>query len=314
MADIFFNEALHRYTDERNNVYTSVTTLIGQFEKQFDKEAEAEKCAEKGKLGQGRYVGMTKEQILAFWAKGLKESQTRGTKQHDELEKAIKICNNYNRIEEGLINSQLYTIPIIINNSSVGELSVDKFLQTKISSKFPSFRDVVLKFVDSGYRLYPEICTYNTEYLVSGLIDLLLLNINTNSFVILDYKTNKKPLEFRSGYYKKNFDGSYTHDFIEKEEYFKAPLNTLPYHKGNIYNLQLSTYAYLTELLGFKNTDLLLFHMRPEINKYGDVIKDSMITSEWHTMSYLKPYVGKMINTHYNKILSTINTQTKLNL
>ena len=54
--------------------------------------------------------------------------------------------------------------------------------------------------------------------------------------------------------------------------------------------------------------------MRPEINKYGDVIKDSTITHEWHTMNYLKPYVGKMINTHYNKILSTINTQTKLNL
>ena len=36
--DLYFNEKLHKYTDSRGIVYTSMTTVIGKYEVKFDTE------------------------------------------------------------------------------------------------------------------------------------------------------------------------------------------------------------------------------------------------------------------------------------
>lgn len=310
--EIYFDEFKHKYTDNFKNPYTSVTTKLSEFEKKFDKELEASKCAEKGSQGKGRYVGMTKQQILRQWSVGLKYSQNRGNKEHSRLEESIKLCNGYTRVNGNYINGRIYTVKDILLNPNHGELDINKFLKTNIAIRFPDFASLIVEYSRNGYRLYPEICTYSYEHLISGLIDLLLINFNSGNFSIVDYKTNKKRLIFKSGYYKKNYNGTYTNEFIEKAEYFKAPINTLEYSKGNLYNLQLSFYANLTERFGLVHQDNLLFHIRPEIDEYGDIIDNNNIETEWYTMTNLKKDINKILNVHLNKILMTRNTQTKL--
>lgn len=246
VRNINFNETLHQYTDEENFIYTSVTTKIKSVEKEFDKEYW---LAYKAKE-----LNISKEELNKEWTNINKASCERGNIIHKKLEDAIDKAyggkttgitdiNNYKGFKKQIKNYKDLNYLLGINEQLYNYLNL---------------------LINNDWILYTELRVYLREYGIAGTIDLCAIK-NTDA-IIIDYKTNKDDLNFKSGYYKKiwiNGRKVKTDIWIDKKEYFKKPLNNLEYCKGNVYKLQLSTYGYIIELWNYNIKGLVLFHIKP---------------------------------------------------
>lgn len=301
---IYFNEEEHKYTDDLGNGYISVTTLIGKYTTEFKKEAIAEACERIGRNPNHpkfeKYRGKTKKQILWEWEQETIKACTKGTKKHSYLENCIKSCNGYKLNNNGYINDRIYTIDDIIANCKYGRLNLDYFTAIGIDVKYPKIYELIAALTSKGYKIYAEIGVYDSKNLVSGLIDVLL--IRGEEFIILDWKTNKAPIRFESGYYDKLLDGRLNLDnFIYKEEYFAPPLDHLPDSIGNHYAMQLSTYASLVESWGYKNVGIILCHIRTIESQFDNEDENEEEVVEVYDMPYFKDDVRNMIADYSSK-------------
>lgn len=195
---LYFNEEEHKYTDDLGNGYISVTTLIGKYTQEFKKEEIAAACERIGKNPRHpkyqKYKGKTKKQILWEWEQETIKACDKGTKKHNYLETAIKTCNGYKLNANGFINDRIYTIDDIVGSHKYGKLNLEYFVKTGIREKYPDIFSLIAALVTKGYHIYAEIGVYDSQNLVSGLIDILL--IRDKEFIILDWKTNKAPIRF----------------------------------------------------------------------------------------------------------------------
>ena len=119
----------------------------------------------------------------------------KGTKKHNYLETAIKTCSGYKLNANGFINDRIYTIDDIVGSHKYGKLNLEYFVKTGIREKYPDIFSLIAALVMKGYHIYAEIGVYDSQNLVSGLIDILL--IRDKEFIILDWKTNKAPIRDR---------------------------------------------------------------------------------------------------------------------
>lgn len=308
---IYFNEEAHKYTDDLGNVYISTTTLIGKYTEDFKKEEIAAACERIGKNPKHpkylKYKGKTKKQILYEWEQETIKACDKGTKKHNFLEQAIKSCNGYKLNENGFIDDKIYTLDNIVCNHNYGKLNLEYFDKTGVKEKYPTIYDLISNLSKAGYKIYAEIGVYDSECLLSGLIDILL--VKGDEFIILDWKTNKAPIRFESGYYAKHFDNTLDLDnFIYKEEYFRTPLNHLADSVGNHYAMQTSTYAHLVESWGFTCKGIILCHIRT-IENAKDEEGNEVEVVEIYDMPYLKDDVELMLNDYSsNNIHKTSKT------
>jgi len=301
--EIYFNEDLHKYSDNFTNAYTSVTTVIGNYEHKFsDKEVDIAKACER--IGRNpahpkynKYRGKSADMILAEWERTRVEACSIGNTKHNYLETSVKSATGFSNLFKPK-SGRLFTIKDIADNN-LGELNLTYFIETGIDKLYPEIYDIVVNFINNGWKIYAEICTYNYDKLVAGLIDILF--IKDTKFVILDWKTNKNKLRFESGYYDKDDYGNTT-NFITTDEVLKSPLSHLPQSNGNKYTLQLSTYAYLTEQFGYTNAGLILCHISHDYytldeatNKNNSKL-NGLNKVEFYTINYLKKDVKTMLN------------------
>jgi hypothetical protein len=294
---LYFNEEKHKYTDEFNSNYISVTTLLHKYTNEFKKEKVAEACERIGRNPSHPkyeyYKNKSKKEILYEWKVINREACEKGTAKHNYLENIIRNSTNYNSNELGYINDRIYTIDDIITKHSYGRLKLDYFRSTKLNEKYPKIYEIIKEFSDVGYKIYSEIGVYDFELCISGLIDILL--VRDESFIILDWKTNKSPLMFEAGYFTKDINGNLTDKFITKNEFFSYPLDYIPDSIGEHYTMQLSLYAWLAETFGYKCNGLILTHIRNVTNTEEEV--------KFYSIKYRKPEVELLLN-HY----STNNT------
>jgi hypothetical protein len=297
---IFFNEKLHSYTDNCGNKYTSMTTCIDKYVEKFNADAVSRACERIGRNPNHpkylKYKGRTANEIKLDWKQTSEEALENGSRKHDYLEHTIKNSNGYKLIENQYINDKIYTIKDIINNNSFGNIDLNYFIDTGIITRYPIIFSVIKTAVDNGWKIYSEIGVYNTYYLISGLIDLLL--IKDDNFIIIDWKTNKADIKFNSGYFEKDLKGNLTKYFIETNKSFKYPLTMLPDSVGNHYGLQLSGYTFLVEQFGFNCVGNILFQIRE--NEEGSIEKVDMLQ-----MPDLKKEVEIMFNHHRGTAIKT---------
>ena len=296
---LYFNEEEHKYTDDLNSVYTSCTTLIGKYHGKFDKDAVAEACAKIGKNPNhpkyARYAGKSKKQILWEWEQETIRACDKGTRKHNFLEDAIKSSNGYKRNANGFINDRIYTIDNIIQRHKYGILNLNNFKEKGVDKKYPKIYSLIEGFVNQGWKIYAEIGVYDSTALISGLIDILL--VKGDEFIILDWKTNKAPIRFESGYYVKDILGKLTDEFVFKNEFFHSPISHLPDSVGNHYAMQLSIYTYLVESFGYKQKGRILCHIRT-IEDAKDEEGNDVEVTEFYDIPYLKNEAESIIN-HY---------------
>lgn len=249
---ITFNESLHRYTDEFNLEYTSVTTLISKYYPKFDEDFWARKKAQE--------LGLSVEIVKANWKQIRDFSCEKGTKEHKLLEDSINSSTiNPNQPSISVNSSLLKVATISLGDRKFTNVDLDILKESDLAKKYLEIYKFLEGYILKGWTLYVEKRIYWAEYLVAGTIDCLL--IKGKQFLIVDWKTNKDELKFKAGYYKK-VNGIKTNTWVDKKEYFFSPISHIENCKGNIYTLQLSLYAYLMELWGYECIGLVLYHIR----------------------------------------------------
>ena len=301
---IYFDEKLHKYTDEYGNTFTSVTTVIGKYVDEFDNQSIARACERIGKNPNHpkylKYKGKTAKQLLKQWEDETERALAKGNNKHNYLEDAIKHSNNYKRVAGQFIKDRIFTIPDIVENPIVGVVTIDRLVELGLDSKYPIIFNLIDNFVQQGWKLYSEIGVYNLELLISGLVDLLL--VRDKEFIIIDWKTNKAPIRFEAGYFEKDHNNEMTDQFIKTGKTLKYPINFMPASTGHKYGLQLSGYAYLIEQFGLTHKGTILCHIRD--------IDDNTEKVELLPMTYHKLEISTLFEHHASN--QTLNNQQKI--
>ena len=248
---------------------------------------------------------MSPSQILAKWELAKVKGCDIGNKKHDYLETSVKESSGFYDIFGSKIKctsnsnvATLYTIEDVLNNPDSGQLDLDYFISTGVKERYPKIFGILKAFVNSGWKVYSEVAVFHNGFLISGLIDILL--ITQDSFVILDWKTNKDDVRFESGYWEKD-NNDITTTYKATDDYFKYPLHTLPLSTGNKYALQLSLYAFLVEHFKLYHVENILCHIRHDAYTLTD--KDVIDNPDWlgknkvdvMNMPYFKQAIQDMV-------------------
>lgn len=309
---IYFDEEAHKYSNELGFIYTSTTTLIGKYCPHDNFEDIAKACERIGRnpnhKDYHKYKGKTYKTILKEWATITKESCEFGSIKHNFLENAIKESNSYNKYNTTFVNGRIYTIDDVIRKHNFGKVSIKVLDKSGVKEKYPDIYDVLIKLINLGFHIYAEIGVYDDTYGISGLIDILCLNHDTQEFIILDWKTNKAPLRFDSGYFKKDEYGLLDlNNWVAQDKTFNYPLEHLADSTGNHYTMQLSIYAYLVSTWGYKLKKLILCHIRPIENRFTtrNEWKEDI---EFYSINYLENDSKLILNDFKMKNIETQGT------
>lgn len=319
---IYFDAKQHKYTDNFTNSYTSVTTVIGNYENKFsDKEWDIAKACER--IGKNprhpkypRYKNKTAKQIISGWKKEGDKARKIGNNTHDYIENSVKFSSNFINPFTSTTN-RIFTIIDYINDPTLnkGIIDLDKFMGSGLKDRFPEVYKTLFLFVEGGWKIYSEIAVFNYDWLVAGLVDILL--IRDDEFIILDWKTNKAPIQFKAGYYAKDNNGNLD-GYIETDETLKYPLNNLPNSVGTKYTLQVNTYKHLLLQYGLTCKGLLLCHIlhdkydkdHPKVEKNSNLLGKQIVNML--VLDDMKDEVEKMLNHFTKSKLKSNNNQTSL--
>ena len=317
---LIFEEEQHKYTDTLGNSFKSVTTLLHDYKPKFEKDFWLEKKAKE--------LGISKKRLEEQWNTITKEACARGTKTHNELEDGLKGASMFKEAIKYMMlpNGEMITVADIPNiNINVRELNVKEFIDAT-NNKYPDIYKIFDTYTKHGYKIYSEIGAFLIDYLVSGTIDILC--IRDDKFVIGDWKTNRRGLNFESGYYKKDkkqIPNQETDEWIKTEKFLLPPVNNLYDCNGSIYNLQLSMYAKMVEIiLGIPCIGMWLCHIDSDfvLNEYGRPkrFKDGLYHVKQnpepkvtvHKMHYLKGEVERILLDRYKEVEATKVTNKTL--
>jgi hypothetical protein len=326
-VQIYFEPIEHKYTDDEGNVYTSATQLIDKYKPKFHKEFWAFYRAvdqEYGMLSKprpdipnriwcktypsdvGRYYTLPElaagiinlrkhpDLITQEWLEVAHAACERGNKEHDYLENCVNGIYNEKTVDHTLAVNELPSFALAIKDIKALENS-------PLAKTHKPVFELFKKLLHRGFTLFAEKRIYSYEHQISGMIDILAVNAN-NEFYIVDWKTNKDPLKFKSGYYIKEWNRNRTEkiktdQWVDKDERMFAPIDDLQNCKGTLYSLQLSLYARLCELWGLKCLGLVLCHLRIEVKDKKEIHHDPI----FYDIPYLKSHIDKILSQHEKK-------------
>jgi len=305
---IYFKEEGHIYYDDNNERYESVTTFISNFFNSFNSEYWSAYTAlknlgyfvkpdEKNNIIKINNVDYNVKNIInsEYIKKEIKKAK------EEWLQKNINGCERGNKIHiffQNTVNKSKEDLKGISNNLVVPfyySTFTDTYSLNYNKKELENLRLIsevlyqdVIKHINMGYYAFAEKIVYSSIFKKAGQIDLLF--IKDKFFKIKDYKTNNKNIDFFAGYYKKfNVNGEWvkSNEFIRTFEKFKKPIENLENCLGIKYSLQLSMYAYMMELWGYKlenNDGLSIHHIRDNYEPCIIPVK------------YLKKEIIKMLN------------------
>lgn len=321
---LVFDEPQHKYTDTLGNGYISTTTILHNYQPKFDKSYWLRK--------KSKELGISEKKLEQQWNTIKDEACERGSNTHNGLEDGIKGGSQFKKAIQYLEARQtgemitVADIPTILGNYRLLDLS--EFIELT-ENKYPQIYEVFQRYTDNGYQIYAEIGTFLIDFLVSGTIDVLLLR--EDKFVIGDWKTNRGGLKFEAGYFKKDKSqkpAQTTDIWVPKQDFLLPPVNNLPNCNGSVYNLQLSMYAYMVELiLGIPCVGMWLCHIDSdfELNEYGQpkrfpdglyhIKENPKEKTTFHVMPYRKREIELILNDRRMQLeAGAVNTQFKLDL
>jgi hypothetical protein len=321
---LVFDEPQHKYTDTLGNGYISTTTILHNYQPKFDKSYWLRK--------KSKELGISEKKLEQQWDTIKDEACERGSNTHNGLEDGIKGGSQFKKAIQYLETRQsgemitIADIPTILGNYRLLDLS--EFIELT-ENKYPQIYEVFQRYTDNGYQIYAEIGTFLIDFLVSGTIDVLLLR--EDKFVIGDWKTNRGGLKFEAGYFKKDKSqkpAQTTDIWVPKQDFLLPPVNNLPNCNGSVYNLQLSMYAFMVELiLGIPCIGMWLCHIDSdfELNEYGQpkrfpdglyhIKENPKEKTTFHVMQYRKQEIELILNDRRMQLeAGAVNTQFKLDL
>jgi hypothetical protein len=211
---ITFNEKQHSYKiDNKTSARVSVTGLISTVKEKFDEDKWA--------TIKGKEVGMSPDEMKAFWKLHNRVSTLQGSNLHSYIEYYYQ--------------NKIFASNVHRDKEELGEELYEKMRQ--------NLRLLVPQFVNFYQDTKDEILPIKHEFVlgdlahtkICGMLDLLAYNTKTDKFEIYDFKTNKA-FNTASPFEKK----------------LLPPLEHLDECEFNTYSLQLSLYKIFIE----KYTDI----------------------------------------------------------
>lgn len=264
-SKVIFEPKGHKYYNERNDQYTSVTTLIGKYKNPFDEEYWATYKSIKIVLGNRNMFDIFKkeaggwENVVAYWSANpilldevldkilefkkkweqeRKAACDRGTREHLKREEMMKSCKLIRGTSKHTRN-----IYLPVSSNSIMSYSNEN-------------------------AAYAEALVWNHQYQIAGQVDRV--EQEGIELDIKDYKTNKK---------------------ITKEPFMGRtmfhPLRDVPDANYYHYQLQMSLYGWILEQVGYKVRSLELIH----VTETGDVS---------YQVRYMPGWIEKMLH-HYDR-------------
>jgi len=247
-----FQEEGHKYFNEDNEEYISVTTLIEKYKEPFDAKFWSE------------YKAIEKY----FNTKDPSGNEFANIKKLVGHKNVNRFFSNYAKPSEKIVVAT-YQREILMSWDMIREnaclMGADYHAKQELAWKNDLYHRVggELHFVmpqeliDFDYSqipdgIYPELVVYSNQYMVAGMADRVLVE---RPYVDLsDYKTNKK-LD-RESYYSQR-DG---------RKMMFPPINNLMDCNFMHYQLQLSIYAFLLSLHGLIPRNLTIEHVKRDKN------------------------------------------------
>lgn len=322
---INFDPEKHLYTDTEGRRYTSVTTLIGMYKVPFNKRYWSMYTALKEAgfkvipTKEGKVISVNGvlrsidslyrnpinnhdvQKLVQRWDNITKEACDRGNTIHNFLEDSINESKND---KEGKTNDIIRPLSQVGNNILVirNQHDLDK---TGLQDTYPDIYIRLASYIMRGCTLFAEKKVFLPEFLIAGMVDVLIVHLPSKQFAIMDWKTNKDEMLFNSGYYKKeNYKGVWVKSstFIKTDKHLLSPLDSVEDCKGMIYSLQLSLYAVILSYWGYRLVEngLEIFHIRP--NERPKLIK----------VPFLQKEILKMLEHHKNTRILKKQTTTNL--
>lgn len=310
---LIFDEGPHKYTDTLGNEYISTTTILNKFHEPFDKKYWLRKKSQE--------LHISEKRLETQWNTITKEACERGTKTHNGLEDGINISSKFKNAVKYMTRTDGSMITIAdlpdINNN-VKELDIKEFIDAT-ENKYPEVYNIFKFYTERGYKIYAEIGCFLIDLLVSGCIDVLC--VRDDKFIIGDWKTNRGGLKFEAGYYRKDKNvrpPQHTNEWISTpNKCLRPPLSHLQDCNGNVYNLQLSMYAFMVEwILGIPCAGMWLCHIDSDfvLNQYGmpkrfpdglyHVKNNPKEKCTVHKMNYLKQEIITILENRRKSLLA----------
>ena len=164
--DIIYYDDPHVYY-KNDQKMTSVTTLIGKYEKPFDEKFHA--------ANKAKQLGMTPEEVIAMWKRTNRISTVKGTAVHSYTE-------NY-------LAHKVFPYPeAIVKSNFNGE--------DPVREKYDKIIPLIHKFYDDiKGKLLPiksELIVGDGDFGICGMIDQLFYNKKSGMLELWDWKTNKE--------------------------------------------------------------------------------------------------------------------------
>jgi ATP-dependent exoDNAse (exonuclease V) beta subunit len=203
-AFVSFEEERHLYTFQGIEKHPiSVTTLIHKFFEKFDADKIIAGMMKKKNWPMSKYYVLTPEEIKQQWSDNGKKQSGLGTDMHKAIEDYINDDCPYKQ-------TKINVIPI----PTIEECSAERAVECKIPTleqqtkyNIPilppvAFQTKEFEFFLTFWReltiIYPGIKPYRTEWtvydiekMISGNIDLILIDENAN-LIIIDWKRSKE--------------------------------------------------------------------------------------------------------------------------
>lgn len=219
-SHITFREHDHVYTLKNcSKRPVSVTTLIHNYFPKFDADKVITKMMRSSNWQNSKYFDMSRDEIKKLWKKNGIEASTLGTEMHQSIEDYI----NYKyECENGTPEPQ-------------------SFPKTKEFGYF-------LNFWKELRATHPYLKPYRTEWIVydedvmvSGSIDMVMIDERDGGLVILDWKRSKQI----------KTENNFSNGFIPFEKYHDCNYNH--------YSLQLNFYRQILERKYDQKIKLMMF-------------------------------------------------------
>ena len=222
---MYFLEAEHIYIHKvTEEIYPSVTTILGKYKNKFDTEGQAKKYIEKHPEIQ------TKEGAQQLIEK---------YRLHTTPEKLLKTPITWERLvkmwKQAAVEGQIKGNNFHFRN----EIEV-MYNETNLRS---DYNDYITDLENLEDGTYPELRVWSDIYKIAGTIDKVV--IRKPYVYIYDYKTNKREIT----------------DFSFKKKMLH-PLESLNDSSKNHYGMQLNIYAFILQNWGYKPVKLELQHKR----------------------------------------------------
>jgi len=206
-----FDDILHKYYIGKQQL-TSMTTLIGKYHEEFDELYWSDIKAKTFNLPQW--------QVIDAWCYINKKATLKGS-----------LVHNY---AEFLFNNKIFPYPkdLVIKELGYDPIFEEYLIQiAHVNKLYEDYKDILIP-------IKTELVVCDEEYLIGGMIDLLVYNKLEKEYQLWDYKTNKEfTTDTPSG---------------KKDRYLEGSLCTLKDTHIEVYSIQLGGYKKIIE----KNTQI----------------------------------------------------------